>query len=412
MENIPVMLRKLIWADPSPPRLVSVDIMRGLTIALMILVNNPGTWSAIYPPLRHARWHGWTITDLVFPFFLFVVGVSIVLALGRFAGSESGVPTNDIDADRRRAVRKVIFRAVLLILLGLFLNAFPVLDFDAGGLHKNLRDIRLPGVLQRIGLCYGFAAILYLYLGRAPRLLFLLLLLPTYWCVLLLAPVPGFGPGLIDSPVNNITAWVDRMAFGKFMYRGGPFDPEGLLSTLPALGTTLLGVHAGEFIASPRKQSRRGTVRPRYFAPMLLLVGGTGLLAGGVLWSEFLPINKTLWTGSYVLLSGGLAAILLGALYELCENRNLERVFLPARIYGVNALLVFVGSALLARTLNLIKVAPDGGKAISLQRHIFLEYFAPLGSPEFASLMYALAWVAGWFVVPAVLYRKRVYIRI
>ncbi|MEM0964325.1 MAG: heparan-alpha-glucosaminide N-acetyltransferase domain-containing protein, partial [Bacteroidota bacterium] len=323
-------------AGPSEGRLVSLDVFRGLTIMGMILVNNPGTWSAVYPPLLHAEWHGWTPTDLVFPFFLFIVGVAIPLAFEKRLAR---------GADRAGLVRKTVKRAAVLFALGLGLALFSRVWRLVAGEGFDLSDLRIMGVLQRIALCYLVASILYLTTSARTLAVVGAALLLGYWAALELVPVPGVGAGQLDVPAETLPAYLDRLLLGpQHLWIGADkqWDPEGLLSTLPAIVTTLLGIVAGKMVG--RKDTDRTEVAAR------MLVTGLVLTAVGSAWGWVLPINKPLWTSSYVVLTGGLAFSVLGACYWAADVRRWRGCTQPFVVYGVNALLVFVGSSLLAQT--------------------------------------------------------------
>lgn len=371
----------------SPARLRSLDVLRGATIAAMILVNNPGSWSHIYPPLRHAKWHGCTPTDLVFPFFLFMVGVSIPLSLGRRL--EAG-------AAPRAAVPKVLRRGLILFALGLLLAGFPKFDFAT---------IRIMGVLPRIALCYVGAALLFLFTTPRTRGLVALACLALYWPLLTLTPVPGVGAPDIASESRQIAAWLDRALLGAHVWRGGQYDPEGPLSTIPALATTLLGVFTGQYLRAPRARGEQ--------ARTLVLVG-LALTVLGWLWGLVFPLNKPLWTSSYAVYTGGLALVALGAcvaLFDVGAERRWQRlVARPFVVYGVNAITVFVGSGLLARCVGRLWTFADGRTA---QQTLYgwLQTL-PAFTPIRASLAYALVWVLGWYGVLEVLYRRGIALRV
>jgi len=361
-------------------RLESLDAFRGLTIAGMILVNNPGSWSHVYAPLLHAEWHGWTPTDLIFPFFLFIVGVSLPFSFGKRLAR----------GDSRRALLVHIFRRSLILFgLGIFMAAFP--RFDLSG-------VRIMGVLQRIAVVYLVAAPAYLFLGRRGRGLFLLVLLLGYWGLMTLVPVPGYGTGDL-SPEGNLGAYLDRLILGDHLWREN-WDPEGLLSTLPAIGTTLLGVYAGEWI---RAGSSRGRV-----AMGMVAAGCAGMVLGG-LWSAVFPINKGIWTSSYVVFTAGAASVLLGGLFWLMEVKGWTRWARPLVVYGMNAIAVFVASGLLARLLGIWRVGPDG---MSAKGWIYEKVFASWAGPLNGSLAFALAYVLFWWSMMWLLHRRKIYIRI
>jgi predicted acyltransferase len=361
----------------------------------MILVNNPGTWSAIYPPFRHAAWHGWTPTDLIFPFFLFIVGVAIVLSLGRRL--ERGDAPRDL-------LKKATRRAVVLFGLGVFMAAWPVLSFDGGVGLRDFSTLRIPGVLQRIAICYLVVTVLFLHLGRRGQMVLAALVLLGYWGALTLIPVTGVGPATLAPPEATLAAWLDRAVLGQHLWSQADrlWDPEGLLSTLPAVVTTLVGVWAGMLLESGRSEERKAR---------LLLGWGGALFAAGWAWGIVFPVNKQLWTSSYVLLTGGLALAALGACYWVIDVRGHRRWAQPAVVYGVNAITVFVASGILAKTLGLIRV-PSGEGTVSVQGWIFRTIFAPLGPPELASLAHALVWIGGWYLVLLWMYRRDLVIKV
>jgi len=366
-----------------PGRLVSLDAFRGITIAGMILVNNPGSWSYVYAPLRHAEWHGWTPTDLIFPFFLFIVGVSMTLSFAK--QREKGLSERDLRL-------KVLKRALLIFALGLFLHAFP--RFDLG-------TLRIFGVLQRIALAYLFASLITLRSGPTGQIRWAGGLLLFYWVVMKAVPVPGFGVGDL-SMEGNLAAWLDRTLFGEHLWRD-LYDPEGLLSTIPAVATVLLGVLTGRLIHSDRD---RVDITNRLF------VWGWGAILAGLIVSIWFPINKALWTSSYVLFTAGAAMQFLGVCYWLIEVKGIRRWAGTAIDFGMNPLAIFVGSGLLVKTLILIKVAgPEGGRT-SLYAWLYQAVCVPLAGPMNGSLLFALGNVLFWLTVAAVLYRKRIFIKI
>lgn len=362
-------------------RLLSVDVLRGLTVAAMVLVNNPGTWRAIYPPLRHAAWHGWTLTDLIFPFFVFIVGVAIPLALA---------PRLTRDG-RAAVVRKVVRRSLVIFALGIVLNGFPWFHWAT---------LRIPGVLQRIAVCYLVAAVIYLLTGTRAQAIIASGLLLGYWLVMSMVPVPGYGAGNL-SPEGNLAAYVDRAVLGSHIWQYAKvYDPEGILSTVPAVATALLGVLAGTWLRSGHE--------PAVIAGRLAIAGVAGI-AIGELWGLSFPINKSLWTSSYVMLTAGLALIALAACYWLIEIRRRRGWATPFAVLGVNALLLYFLSSLAARLLSIVKVGAEGQ---SLQAVLFERLFAPLGSPVNASLAYALAYVVIWWAITWMLHRFNVRLRI
>jgi len=344
----------------------------------MVLVNNPGTWRAVYPPLRHAEWHGWTPTDLIFPFFLFIVGVAIPLALGRrLAGNEP----------RGAVVAKILRRSVIIFALGLLLHAIP--DFD-------LANIRIPGVLQRIAVCYLVASLAFVWTSWRVQAGLAVALLVGYWAALMLVPVPGFGPGNLD-PQGNLAAFVDRALLGPRIWRAARvYDPEGILSTLPAIATTLLGVLTGDWLRAVRRPE--ATARGLFAAG----IAGVGL---GELWGLWFPVNKALWTSSYTVLTAGAALLALAGCYWLAEVRGWRAWTRPFVILGVNALALFFLSSLVARLLIVVKVPRASGQS-PLQALLFDRLFAPWATPINASLAYAIAYLVLWFAVMWALGRR------
>lgn len=365
-------------------RLVALDVFRGLTVAGMILVNNPGSWSAQYAPLKHAVWHGWTPTDLVFPFFLFIVGVSITLALG------SRVERGDVTG---ALVSRIARRAGLIFLIGLLLAAFPYFD---------LAGLRIPGVLQRIAICYLVAALLFISTRVRTQALVAVALLIGYWLLMTLVPVPGYGaPDLTRD--GNLAAFVDRVLLAGHTYNKEFPDPEGLLSTLPAIATAVSGLLAGAWlrVAKPLDQRITG-----------MLVAGALLATTGLLWGLIFPINKPLWTSSYVVLTTGLALLTLAACVWIVDVRGWRRLAFPFVVFGTNALAVFALSALVAETMSLIKIDRADGAQVTSHTFIYDGLFASWAAPVNASLMFALAYVGVWFVLMWLLYRKRIFIKV
>jgi predicted acyltransferase len=379
---------------PGPAaRVLSVDALRGLTVAAMVLVNNPGTWSAVYAPLRHAEWHGWTPTDMVFPFFLFVVGVSIPLALGpAFERGAGGLPA------------RVLRRATVIFALGLLLHALPFFP---------LATLRIPGVLQRIAVCYLLAALLVLGTrgarGWRPQALVAGALLVGYWLLMTRVAAPGQVTGDL-SPTGNLAGHVDRLVLGTrhILQATRVYDPEGILSTLPATATTLLGVLAGHWMRAGRSVARPGAQAGARTAGGLAL-GGLAAAALGWLWGLWFPVNKPLWTSSYALLMAGLAALALAACHWLIEVRGRRGWAAPVAILGVHALTLFFLSSLMAKLLVVVRVGAGGPR---LHAWLFDHLFAPWAAPVNASLAYALAYVLLWWTLMWALDRSGLRLRV
>ena len=344
-------------ATGRPVRYPSVDALRGLAVAAMLLVNYPGDWAHVYAPLLHAPWHGFTPTDLIFPLFLFIVGVSIALSV---------VPSQEAGADRAVLSRQVLVRAARIVVLGLALHAL------AWGL-LGLEHLRIPGVLQRIGLCYGVAGLLAIHLRARGQWVVSVVLLLGYWAILL--------AGGSLEPWINLASRIDAAVFAAHAYQFDPatglgHDPEGLVSTLPAIATTLLGLFAGQWL-------RQGHVRR-------LLCAAIAALLLGALWAAWLPWNKNLWTSSYVLWSGGWALLLLAVAHVAVDRRGA-----PAwgRSFGLNAITAYAGSS----ALYLALVACGAWEGI--YRNGFAGWMTPLFGAQAASLAYALAYVALWWLI-------------
>ncbi|MCB1181900.1 DUF1624 domain-containing protein [bacterium] len=368
-------------------RLLSLDVFRGLTVALMILVNNPGSWAHIHPPLRHAAWHGWTPTDLVFPFFLFAVGAAISLAFAR-RRAHGATP-----ADLRR---KIAVRTAAIFVVGLLLNGFP---------YTEPAHWRWWGVLQRIALCYGAAALVVVATADTRRRLAVAgAALLAYELLMRLPLVAGWGGGSF-ALADNFVRWVDlRWPGAAHLYAGAgvPFDPEGLVSTLPTVAGTLAGVFAGDLLRAPDPLAGR----LRRLALAGVVATGTGLALG-----RLEPVNKQLWTVSYTVLTSGLAALLLAACAWALDVRGWRRGTAPALVFGSNALLAFVGSGLLARVLALIRV-DDGDAAVSLRTWLYRHLCAAWAGPVNGSLVFALGTVVLWWALLRELHRRGIFVRI
>jgi len=368
-------------------RLVSLDVFRGITIAGMVLVNNPGSWAHIYWPLGHAAWNGWTPTDLIFPFFLFIVGVAIPLAFGKRI---------DRGDSRRALFLKVLYRSAIIFLLGEFLAGFP---------YFHLSTIRIPGVLQRIAVCYFFASIIFLKTRPRTQAIIALALPVVYWLLMTHVAAPGYYAGDL-SKEGSLASYLDRRILGPHIWRGAGrvYDPEGLLSTMGALATTLFGVLTGNLI---RAKDRTPIEKVTH-----MFIAGVCCVIVGWIWNAWFPINKSLWTSSYVLFSGGLALQFLALCYWLIDIKGYKAWTKPFVIFGVNALVLFVGSGLMARTLTLIKVPRPDGTRQALQSYIYSHTFAAWLSPHRASLAFAISFILVWLFLMWLLYRKRIIIKI
>jgi predicted acyltransferase len=373
---------------PVRERLIALDAFRGMTIAGMLLVNNPGTWSAIYPPLEHAPWHGWTPTDLIFPFFVFIVGITTHLSLA--ARERQGAAHGAITA-------QILRRGALIILLGLLLQAFPYLPLT------RITELRFPGVLQRIGVCYLAAALLARDRSTRSVVGIVAVLLFGYWALQTLVAPPGVAVPTIDVPGETLSAWIDRTVFGSHLWQQSKtWDPEGLLSTLPAIGTCLLGVLAGRWLATGTPLAERLN---RLFA-----AGAIGMVAG-LVWNWVFPINKNLWTSSYVVFTAGMACVAIATCAWLIEIRGWRRWAAPFVTYGLNPITAFVGSGAMARVLGLIHV-PMAGESVSLQQAVYRSAFASWLSPRNASLAYAIAFVVLWYGILRLLEKRGIVLKV
>jgi len=381
-------------ASSSQQRLLSLDAFRGATIAGMIMVNNPGSWSDIYPQLRHAAWDGWTFTDFIFPFFLWIVGVAMTLSFAKRV--EQG-------AHKPQLLLHVFRRAAIIFGLGIFLAGFPFgLLF---GHQFSLENIRIPGVLQRIALCYLIASAIFLWTSLRGQIAWIVGLLAAYWLMVKLIPVPGYGAGVMQ-PTGGLCWWVDSNILAGHTWRGAPvmgFDPEGIVSTIPAIATTLFGVMTGHWLRTKRSVEEK---------TVWLFVAGEFLMLLGAILDMWLPINKNLWTSSYTIFMAGWASVIFAMFYWLIDVKGYKKWALPFNIYGMNAITVFVLSGLVAKTMGLIKVTQDDGTLISLQRHIYTHMFVPIASPLNASLLYAICFIGVMFVVVWFMWRMKWFLKV
>ncbi|NHF59009.1 DUF1624 domain-containing protein [Flavobacteriaceae bacterium TP-CH-4] len=358
-------------------RIISVDIFRGMTIVLMILVNTPGTWSSVYAPFLHAEWHGYTPTDLVFPFFLFIVGTSIVFA---YRNKETNAAT----------YKKISVRTLKLIGLGLFLGAFTI-SFP---FFKDFAEIRFPGVLQRIGVVFFFGSILFLNFHWKTLIGLSIVLLVGYWGLMELVPVNGMESTLDRAP-NNLANYLDVQIFGSHNYKPD-YDPEGFLSTVPAIVSSLLGIFTGLILTS--KQPKKATI--------LVGIGGV-LLMLGHLWDIVFPINKALWTSSFVLVTAGWANLILALIYYLTDIKGIHfgSIF---RYAGANAIILYFLSSFISKVMGMIQVGET-----SLHGWLFdTIYVQDFMSMQLSSLLYALSVVGFYALLGYLLYQRKIFIKV
>jgi predicted acyltransferase len=400
-------------AKPRRERLLSLDVFRGLTVAGMLLVNDPGTWGSIYPPLEHAAWNGWTPTDLIFPFFLFIAGVTTHLSLEarRARGDDDG-------AIRRQIIR----RGLLIFLLGFLVNGFPFFTWGSIDGVANptflfrvvdrLYHWRIMGVLQRIGVAYLCGALLSQGATVKQMVVRIATLLYGYWFVMTLLPVPDtgvLGQFAISSPEHTMAAWWDRFfldwgRFGNHLWVSSKtWDPEGILSTIPAIATAMLGNLTGQWIASKRPLGERLNG---------LFAGGALGMVVGLMWNWSFPINKSIWTSSYVLFCAGMAAVAIATIMWIVDVQNVKGWTKPFVIYGLNPMVAFVGSGVMARCIYSIFKVNYNGKPVALEAAIYQSLFASWLEPVNASLAFALTFVTFWFGVLYVLYRKNIVLKV
>ena len=359
-------------------RLISLDAFRGFTIAAMIMVNNPGSWSHVYAPLLHKAWHGITVTDLIFPFFLFIVGVSIALAYTKRV--EDGVPRGDM-------YRKIVWRSVKIFAVGIFLSLFPFFNFA---------ELRVAGVLQRISIVFLVCAFLFLSVRWKKQALIGASILVLYWLAMVLIPTPGYGKPMLEPGVN-LAAWLDSILLPGKMWQK-TWDPEGLLSTLPAISTGISGMLAGTLLVS--KKAREEKI-------IWLFTAGFISLAIGHVWSWFFPLNKNIWTSSFVMVTSGLASLTLATSLYIVDVLGYRKIAYPGVVFGSNAITVYVLADVLGFFFYGLPVA-----GIPLKQH-FMDLLTGTGiEPKFASFLFAFLYI-GVFYIPAwILYKKKIFIKL
>ena len=368
--------------SPVPPeikqRLVSLDAFRGATIALMILVNTPGDGRYVYAPLRHAEWHGWTATDVVFPSFLWIVGVAMTLSM---------------TGARPQPFSRVLRRSALLFVLGVLVYVYP--DF-------NLGTQRILGVLQRIAICYLIAAAIYRTTGIRGQIAWIAGLLTVYWLLMALVPVPGYGAGRLDVE-GNFAHYIDRLVLGSHNYRQTrTWDPEGIVSTLPAIATALFGIMAGHILRLQRGLAERTT---------WLFLAGNLLIAAGLICDQWLPINKKLWTSSFALLMAGLDFVIFAMFLWLVDGVGFKRLVRPLVIMGMNAIVVYLASEFLDEAFGWIRWSYDG-QTMTLHQWIFDNRFARLLSPINASMTYGIVYTMVIYLFAYAMYRRGWFVRV
>jgi predicted acyltransferase len=387
-------------------RLMSLDVFRGATIASMMLVNNPGTWDATYAQLDHAEWNGWTFTDLIFPFFLWIVGVAIPLSTARRLGKGQS---------RMELFGHAFRRAIIILALGFFLNSLlyfingsPARDGFGPWFHNYATSVRISGVLQRIAVCYLITVLIFLRTRIRGLVISVVALLILYWALMFFGPLLGFGaPGFEKGA--NFAQYVDDHVLngpriGIHVWSAGKtWDPEGIVSTLPAIATCLFGVLAGHLL--------RTKLSPETKTAWLLVVGNLLLLAGAVM-NTWLPVNKNLWTSTYAVFMAGMAMNCFGVIYWLVDVQGWRTWAKPFAIYGMNAIAMFMLAGIVGRIRIALKATSASGESMSLQPFLYQKFFAPLASPKNASLIWALLFVLLFYLVAYLMYRRKWFLKL
>lgn len=412
------MMSVLPYASPPPstasarttlgPRIRSLDVFRGITMAGMILVNNAGDWEHVYTPLEHSKWDGCTPTDLVFPFFLFIVGVAIPFSLAS-RRQKLASQGNTVEEQNRALILGIVRRAAILFAIGVAIFAIP-LNFHRGQPNMGILSpgtLRIPGVLQRIAVCYLAAALLASFTGWRTRATIGIALLIVYTLLMRLVPVPGFGAGVLTKDAS-LASWLDRFLFGHHTYKP-EYDPEGFLSTLPAIVTCLIGTLAGQWL--------RTNKNPVEKVAAIFACGVISALLGYLTNGLLLPINKALWTPSYVLLAGGYALLGFGLCYWIMDVHGHIKWLLPFTILGMNAIGIYVFASVLGRITLMIKMPSQAGPIylkVWLYEHLFGRLTQPPLhlSPYVASVMWGLSYVLICLALATWMYRRRIFLKV
>jgi predicted acyltransferase len=419
-------------------RLTSLDVFRGITIMMMTIVNNPGSWDSIYPPLEHAEWNGCTPTDLVFPFFIFIMGTAIpfampakvfgpatfnkimvrslrIFCLGLFLNFFSRLDFFGLEGTALLIEKLVLTFAVAYALLGTFspkiktILAFSVLGillFLAYSGIKAYQDVRIPGVLQRIGIVYFFTSLLYLKANLRTQILVVASLLLTYWALMTLIPIPGIGAANLEKG-TNLSAYIDNLFLKNHMWSQSiTWDPEGILNTIPAIASGIMGMLIGQILNKPL---------PKLEIVKKMSLIGLVLVIIGLIWNIVFPINKSLWTSSYVLYTAGLACLCLSLLYYIIEIANYKKWTKLFLIWGVNPMIVFFFSGIIPRVLTMIKVNhPElSGEPLGFQSYFYNYGIVPLfENPMNASLAFALVYAVFWSFILWILYKNKLIFKV
>lgn len=366
-------------------RLISLDVFRGITIAGMILVNDPGSWDHIYPALEHAEWNGITPTDLIFPFFLFIVGIAITISLTK--RKQQGI-------GKRKLYQQILKRAIIIFLLGLIINGFP---------YYELSTIRVMGVLQRIAIAYLISSIVFMKTSVKTQAIITGGLLLLYWALMALVPVPGVGyPNF--GRATNLSAYIDRLILGKHIwYYSKDYDPEGLLSTIPAIASCMAGVLTGHWLSKPTDKMTK---------TVWMFVWGNVCLVLGTIMDMWFPINKNIWTSSYVVFTTGMALEFMAMCYFLIDVKGYKWWTKPFVVFGMNAIIAYFLSEILAFALYLPKVTNALGQRIDFKVWLYENAFASWLSPVNASLGWAIVYVLLFLGITWILYKKKIFIKV
>lgn len=366
---------------PSATRILAIDAFRGLTIILMILVNNLGSYKHAPTQLLHARWHGCTLTDLVFPFFLFIMGTAMAFSFSKYMNS----------SNNKMLYLKIVKRTCILFGIGIFAHLVPHFQFDT---------VRIFGVLQRIALCYLFVSLLVINLNLKVQVILILALLLGYWGIMELVPFPGKGT---DSWTfnNNLAQYIDTLVLEKHTWKKG-LEPEGIISTIPAVATTLLGYLAGTWLQTENTPQRKN---------IMLFIGATILLILALTWNIAMPLNKQLWTSSYTLYTAALALYTLAVIYYSIDIKQYSKLFSFAFIFGSNSLAVFVLSSFMAKMLHSVTYSAANGKAVSIKAFI-VSSLQNITTLTVGSVLYAIIYILFWFFIALVLYRKKIFVKV
>jgi predicted acyltransferase len=367
-------------------RLLSLDFFRGFTVAAMILVNNPGDWGHIYWPLEHSKWNGCTPTDLVFPSFLFMVGVSIVYAMQSKKESVGG---------HAALLLSILRRTVILFALGVFLPLLSDFEFS---------HLRIPGVLQRIAIVYGITAVIFLKTNTKTQVYLAIAFLIIYYILMTMVPVPGFGPANLE-PATNLGAWLDRAVFTEdhLWSSSKTWDPEGLLGTMPAISTCLIGVLTGTWLKKGGLKSSHN-----FFA---IIGTGVSMLLVAFVWDVVFPINKSLWTSTFVLFTAGLAIIFLSLSYWFIDLKGHNKLITPFIAFGRNAITAYILGGYIPMFIALIPLTANGHKT-NVWSYTYTSFFTPNFSPENASLLAAIVTVILAFIPIWFMYKKNIIVKV